>query len=44
MEKFKKVEEQNIDAELEYEIHQAHQEHKASKEAANGGGGAAPAM
>jgi HAE1 family hydrophobic/amphiphilic exporter-1 len=30
MEKFKKVEEQNIDAELEYEIHQAHQEHKAT--------------
>jgi HAE1 family hydrophobic/amphiphilic exporter-1 len=39
MEKFKKVEEQNIDAELEYEIHQAHQEHKASKEAAANGGG-----
>jgi HAE1 family hydrophobic/amphiphilic exporter-1 len=44
MEKFKKVEEQNIDAELEYEIHQAHQEHKASKEAAANGGGAAPAV
>jgi HAE1 family hydrophobic/amphiphilic exporter-1 len=42
MEKFKKVEEQNIDAELEYEIHQAHREHKASRQASNGGG-AAPA-
>ena len=41
MEKARKVEEQNIDAELEYEIHQAHLEHKA-----NGGGraeGAQPA-
>ena len=38
MEKFRKVEEQNIDAELEYEIHQAHQDLKASREASNGGG------
>jgi hypothetical protein len=44
MEKFKKVEEQNIDAELEYEIHQAHQEHKASQEQANGNGGTSPAV
>jgi HAE1 family hydrophobic/amphiphilic exporter-1 len=32
MEKAKKVEERNIDAELEYEIHQAHLEHKANRE------------
>jgi HAE1 family hydrophobic/amphiphilic exporter-1 len=44
MEKFKKVEEQNIDAELEYEIHQAHQEHKAAREASNGGGDVSPAV
>ena len=35
MEKAKRVEEQNIDPELEYDIEQAHKEHKA-----NGGGGA----
>jgi len=31
MEKARKVEEQNIDPELEYEIEQAHKEHKASR-------------
>jgi hydrophobic/amphiphilic exporter-1 (mainly G- bacteria), HAE1 family len=36
MEKAKKVEEQNIDPELEYDIEQAHKEHKEN------GGGAAP--
>ncbi len=30
MEKAKRVEEQNIDAELEYDIEQAHKEHKES--------------
>ena len=34
MEKARKVEEQNIDPELEFDIEQAHKEHKA-----NGGGG-----
>jgi HAE1 family hydrophobic/amphiphilic exporter-1 len=33
LEKAKKVEEQNIDAELEYEIEQAHRENKADREA-----------
>ncbi len=39
MEKAKKVEEQNIDPELEYDIEQAHKEHKENLGAA---GGAAP--
>jgi hypothetical protein len=34
---------QNIDPELEYEIEQAHKEHKASQEASQGGGDVAPA-
>jgi HAE1 family hydrophobic/amphiphilic exporter-1 len=39
-EKAKRVEEQNIDPELEYEIEQAHKEHKEFKERqANGGNG-----
>jgi HAE1 family hydrophobic/amphiphilic exporter-1 len=42
MEKARRVEMQNIDPELEYEIEQAHQEHKETR-AANGSGGVAPA-
>ena len=38
MEKAKKVEEQNIDPELEYDIAQAHKENKENLESANGGG------
>ncbi|RFM25769.1 efflux RND transporter permease subunit [Deminuibacter soli] len=43
MEKAKRVEEQNIDPELEYDIEQAHHENKQSREAANGNGNASPA-
>jgi HAE1 family hydrophobic/amphiphilic exporter-1 len=39
MERAKKVEEQNIDAELEFEIEQAHHENKADREAKLGNGG-----
>jgi HAE1 family hydrophobic/amphiphilic exporter-1 len=39
MEKAKRVEEQNIDPELEYDIEQAHKEHKENRDAL---GGAAP--
>ncbi|HXD76566.1 MAG TPA: efflux RND transporter permease subunit [Puia sp.] len=39
-EKVKKVEERNIDPELEYEIQQAHLEHKEFKERQRGGGNA----
>jgi len=39
MEKARRVEAQNIDPELEYEIAQAHAENKASREATNGNGG-----
>jgi len=38
MEKQAKVEAQNIDPELEYDIEQAHQENKASRQATLGGG------
>jgi HAE1 family hydrophobic/amphiphilic exporter-1 len=41
-EKAKKVEEQNIDPELEYEIEQAHREHKAFREGQSNGGNVAP--
>jgi HAE1 family hydrophobic/amphiphilic exporter-1 len=37
MEKARRVEAQNIDPELEYDIAQAHADNKASREAANGG-------
>jgi HAE1 family hydrophobic/amphiphilic exporter-1 len=40
MEKARRVESQNIDPELEYEINQAHQENKKSREEANGNGDA----
>ena len=38
MEKSRKVEMRNIDAELEYEIEQAHKEHKENLANGNGGG------
>jgi HAE1 family hydrophobic/amphiphilic exporter-1 len=38
MEKAKRVEEQNIDAELEYDIAQAHAEHKENRTSAEGNG------
>jgi HAE1 family hydrophobic/amphiphilic exporter-1 len=38
MEKARKVEETNIDPELEYDIAQAHAEHKADRERHFGGG------
>jgi HAE1 family hydrophobic/amphiphilic exporter-1 len=40
MEKARRVEEQNIDPELEYDIAQAHKEHNENREKANGNGGA----
>ena len=43
MEKARKVEEQNIDPELEYEIEQAHKELKASRETGQQGGDIQPA-
>ena len=39
LEKARRVEAQNIDPELEYDIAQAHHENKASREQANGNGG-----
>ncbi|HEY4108179.1 efflux RND transporter permease subunit [Puia sp.] len=44
MEKAKRVEEQNIDPELEYDIDQAHKDNKKSREAGGGAGGATPDM
>ena len=41
LEKARRVEAQNIDPELEYEIAQAHHENKKSREEANGNGGSA---
>jgi HAE1 family hydrophobic/amphiphilic exporter-1 len=43
MEKARRVEEQNIDPQLEYEIEQAHKEHKASRETGQQGGDIQPA-
>ena len=43
MEKARRVEAQNIDPELEYDIQQAHKEHKASREGSAGDGDVQPA-
>jgi HAE1 family hydrophobic/amphiphilic exporter-1 len=42
LEKQRRVEEQNIDPELEYDIAQAHAENRASREAEGHGGPASP--